>query len=424
MNAFLKVQQDKANDQFPKLSILRSVIGAKLAKRAGGGRENAVEHPMRLYPNMSAAGVRGADGAMATPSQGGYATAILQTYPHNARAAWGHVDEIKTRQDVQAMESLVQRVTKDTIEGFAISMNKVAWGNGSGVAGRINGTPTVATGEVIVDATFSAGGGYTPGFPHLSEGQWLQATSDKTLVHPDRVGKAKITGKVESTLTATFGEGSIADWADNDYLVMEDGLNNVADGIMACYSSANGGRPNYLSIDRAVAANSYFKPIEHVYSDATSKAKTIMLLLSQAGEQAVRPPSVGLTSYKVVHGIFDDAVDNKINYMLQGAALPRKYAIGFEAVGITSPAGSITEIFTDRHCPGDYDASTGVMAIIEPEDWVIVQPETPGWYKPEGSMVMHKGGTFGKHSTWLEVFSYACELPRRQIFITGLKVKV
>lgn len=414
IDSLLKVDTKELHDQFRKTRPLFDMIEAKAGEKLAGGGE--IRRPFRLYPNFSFAGVRGEAGDMARPGTGGYTHVTTPVYPLNATGKFGHIGQIKTEKQLQALASEAERVRKDTMEGFGLNLNLVLWGYGTGIAGRINGAPNLDTMVVTIDQELTAGAGGTFGTLHMRVGQYLQASSSATATQPDRTGVAQIVSVDSATQITVIG--NISDWADNDYLTWEATLNNVSDGI---FSANEGYKATYQGKDRTVGANNYFKStrITSVGTGDVENAFVQGMLSIQKNIGGY--PKVAFTSSSILLEIYKDSVVSDRRWTNPGGK--QRYALGFQAISLNSPNGSV-DLFVEPDMPGDITGGNeGMIVAIDPDDWNFwtVGGKNPDWYKgPDGSISHMIQGTYGIYVNMLWVFNFLCDIPKRQLFIEDI----
>jgi hypothetical protein len=420
IDALLKVMQGKLMDQINLSTPLLDVFTKrrKIRKTVGGAR--SVERPVRLRPNFSFAGVRGEDGAMARASRGSYDKMIVQIFPHNAMAKWGHIGEIKSEKDVQALQSTMKTAVKDLEDGFPIVLSQIWWGRGDGVVARVNGAPDVGALTFVVDEFNGAGGAADGSFGglYLNPGGWYQATSDRTLTLENRTAIFQVISFDQATLTATVS-GNIQDLANNDFISVLDGLGNVSDGILGVNE---GYKDTYMNINRTVAANAWAKATRVVAVAAGNVEEKLMQGVLQVNKDIGGWPDFGLIGAIQFRRLFEvNNVDRRFVNTAPDKNF-RKYALGFEAITMYSPGGKSIELFMDRWIPGDISTiNEGIIVVLSPDDWEMVSAGTPGWYKDEnGKMVQQVQGTYGKFCTWLDTHNLVCDVPKRQLFLEDI----
>jgi len=422
MNSYLKVAQKKLTKQFNDATVLLNMIQKKTGTLTAGGR--TVELPQHVFPNRHAAGVRGDAGAWAKASVGKRANAQVEVYPMNMTGSFGEIAEMRTEQQVQSLESVVQATIKDINLGFPQQVNKHLFLGGRGVWARVNGVPNQAAGTFIVHDEMHALAPTEFGAHYLEEGMWCHATSDNTLTDPDR-GNVDFQITNVSTLTVT-AEGSIQGLQNNDYIVAQDALNNITHGLFSGCSdgtTAPAFASTYMNIDRTAAGNSYWQA-----SCANLGAAGIIEEAMIARQTAIAKRNgmiapVAITTFEVINKIFIQAKsDANRNFIVNvGKNADRKYGMGFSGIDMQTQHGEMT-LFGDKDCPKGA-ASSGEMFLINPPDWFFAQVGTPGWTKNEGGGYIHNiPETYQKKANWKWVFSLYTNRPLGQGRISNLIV--
>lgn len=394
-----------------------NVLGAMFVERLGEEtnvpvttNSNAqVRIPFRTGPIASMAGVKGAEGAFATPTAPTITHGNITCYPLTFTGRYGDIDEMCN--SVGQVRSYLTQIMDAIAEGMALNLNNMWWGTGNGVLGRINGAPSGTT--VVLDAATPGAAGN--GVIGIMKGHVLQASSTLTGTIPDRAIKGHVASKVDSTYTLTMVENAtLHGWQDNDYILIEDGLNNVPYGILAVDDTF---LDTYMGISRAT--NLEFKPLRSTSIAAANLQITIVNLLMQAQHEGRPVPDVGITRYDVLSKIWQEAKANiRFTNPVNAGGTKPKFALGFESTPITSPAGSVVDIYLDSYTPGTTAGSDGMFALLRREDWFVARSaqRQPGWYKDHGSIPHTIPGTFGKVVCWLDIHNLICEDPRGTIF--------
>jgi len=416
LDPLLKVRQKKLIDQFENANPLNKMVSKKFGTEASGGR--SVEIPFRTAPNHSYAGVYGDGGGWATSSTGEYTNVTIPVYAHNATGKFGALGAMRTKKDVQSASTMVDRVTTDTIDGFARQMNIEKFLDGTGVRGRVDGTPTIAAGTIVVDTEAIAQTAATSvyGTRTMPINGHYQFTSDRTLSKPDRLSTAQLTGW--STLTGTF-VGGIQDVADNDWIVPQRCLNNVTEGLCSVNDTM---KTTYLGKNRTTAGNEYFKATHATSVGAGSIEEAVWSAYMRADEGIGNPGTMGFLRHQTLLRLF--TVDGKPDRtFMKSDGSNRKYALGFASVDVETSAGGNISFFVDKDAHGDPVAtSDGMIIIINPDDWMHVQANEAGWYKNPGtgSITHEVPGTYTLAVNWHHVFNMVCERPQAQLFIEGI----
>lgn len=396
-------------------------IGTMFGQEKGGGR--SVEIPARFGVNLAGQGVLGGDGPTATPAAGKYDKQTVTVYPVNMSSKIGHLDVQKSASGVQALQSVLNTAKKDIEDGFPIVQSYLMWERGDGVVSRIDTTITVATGEVTVDDALTAGGDNTFGLGHIGVSAYLQATSDRTLTEPDRVSVAQVTVNPSGTLKFKAGGGSIADWANDDYLVWKDMLNNAPGGIGSWHPLFQTAGFSYLGLSTTTYPELLMTRKTSIGTGNIEDALVGALLqvLTERGDT----PSMGLVPWRVYKEMF---VDAKVDRRFTNVVTPgkQKYAQGFQAVSITSPGGGTIEFYVDRFMPQPAaGASTGMLVVIKPENIKFVRPEGkgPDWYRgPHGDILHEIPDTYGQKLVMLDHYNLINLNPGVGVSLEGITV--
>jgi len=408
LNAYLKVLQKKLTKQFSDATVLYSAVKKRTGREVAGGRE--VELPMHIWPNRQIAGTRGDAGSWSKGSVGKRAYAKVEVYNHNTTGSFGRLAELKTKQDMQSLQSVVEATVEDIRIGFPMALNKLLFLDGTGILARVSST-TLGTLKFKVHAELGANSGSTWGTRYLEEGMWFNATDDKTDTDPIRTVDAQIIDVNTGTREFTC-EGNLAGLVADDYIVLQDGLNRVTNGL--CGGIGDGTTApdfgaTYLNILRTGAGNSYWQGDVKSSLGAASIEEEIILALTRVQKGIGKAPKMAICPFEVYNQIFIQAKsDTSRQFVVSVGKKGTSYAMGFDSVSVSTPHGAI-EIYGERDCP------TQTMFLIDPSDWVFAQVNEPGWYKDSnGSMYHDVGGTYGVSVNYHWVMNFVCRTPRGQ----------
>jgi hypothetical protein len=417
INAYLKYLQKKIVDQFNDATVLMNTVKRRTGREVAGGRQ--VELPMWIYPNQQLAGTRGDAGTWSKASVGKRAYALLEVYNHNTTGGIGHLAELKTKRDLQSLQSVTEATVQDIQTGFPMSLNGLLFLDGRGVLARVSSTDLPNL-KFKVHDELNAGSNATWGTRYLKEGLWIEATDDKTDTDPARSVNAQVIDVNTSTRDITC-EGNLTGLVQNDYILLQDGLNNVSQGLCSAVSDGSTApdfASTYLNIDRTATGNSYFQANVVNLGGAGTIEDEMIEIMTTVEKSAGKAPKMCITTHEVYNNIFFQSKSSQGRQFVVsvGKSDGRRYALGFDAITVGTPYGAI-EIFGEKDCPA------ATMFLIDPADFLFGQLNEPGWYKtPDGSMFHEVGGTYGLQVNWYWVMNFVCRLPRAQARLSEVPV--
>jgi hypothetical protein len=419
INSYLKVMQKSVTKQFNDEVLLYNMVEKKSGKEIAGGRQ--VELPHHVFPNRNIGGVRGDAGAWAKASVGKRANALVPVYPHNTTGSFGKIAEMKTKADVQSIQSVVEAMVEDIKIGFPQQINKLLYLDGRGVLAKVESI-TAATLKFIVFAEFAATATSEFGIRYLEEGTWITNTTDDSLADPDGTMDAQIIDVNTATREYTV-EGAYGNLAVDDYIVLQDGLNNVTEGLLSGISDGTTapvfGGATYLNILRTGAGNGYWKSNETDMGGTGVIEDNIILTMTTAQKRSGKATPNAVTTFEVYNQIFFDSKSSQARQFVVNVGKGgenRKYGLGFDAIDIATQHGMLT-IFGDKDCPLE------LMFGFDPKDFKFAQVGEQGWFKtPDGSMFHEIGGTYGQEVNWLWVFNFICTRPQAQWKLSDIPV--
>lgn len=411
INALLKVMQKDVVEQFDKSYPVLNMIKSDFGKEVAGGR--SVEIPLRVRPNTNIAGVRGAAGVWAKGSRGRRETATVDVYPVNTVGQYGHIDELKTKKQLQSLKSVAQAMVEDIQDGFPLSMAKLIWLDGTGILAKVGATAGNNQLDIYLEGDASVDG--TWGTKYLDIGMHVHFTDAKTDTVPTILdGDAQVTEINETTGIVGF-EGNIAGVAADDFVCLQDMLNNAPVGILAAVcdgTTAPTYGTTYMGIDRTSAANNFWQSNVTDLGGSGTVEDEIVKIQTATAKRTGEMPEVVLTTYEVYNNIWSQAKSSQGRQFIVhvGENDARKYALGFEGATVTTLRGTL-EIIPDRFCPA------GVAVGLNPKHFKWYTPDTSdskygGWYKDSSGNMYHQiPRSFGIEAVWLWVTTLVCSKP-------------
>jgi len=414
INAFMRVLLKEITDHWNKATVALSVVKPKIGKTLAGGRQ--VEYPHKIHPNTSVSGVRGHSGDWAKGSRGRSATAIIDVFPLNMTGGWGHIGELRTRKDIQAIRSVVEDAVMDIKDGFPLQINKLFYLDGRGIYARVSQV-VHADMTFRVHAETGAPAAGTWGIRYLEEGQHFHATSDKALADPDRDVDAQIVS-LDPTTNQYAVQGSMVNLNVDDYICIQDGLNNSPQGLVIALGDsvvAPDYGDVYLNIDRSLAANRWWRAQRKNLAGAGTVEDELIRIMTVTEKAIGKAPPIVLTEYEIYNNLWAQSTTGtgRQFHVTVGDKGATSYALGFDSLQVHTPHGALT-IYGDKDCP------QGEMMGIDPKDWdfaTVDDGDTSygGWFKGDNGNMYHQiDGTYGFKINWLWVYNLVCKKPRAQ----------